>query len=330
LPSTHQLLKKVQPLFEESRRSEPGYLRPKKRRLPDIYVSRDQLPRALDAANKLFLALEREGYRVAYAPTDRSYYRQSLDEREKEKGDRYQRDGWGPCRATVVSVGTVLFGLTLYELSEHVEVEYSKGGYVRISEKERARKQRLRGRFGSDWTHMEDLPSGRLALKAYSGYSGTTWERTWAEKKPGEIDAWAARIIRKLKAAAPAVAKQVEEARHRAEVRHQKWLEEKAEREKRETAQRRLDAQAASREGLLKAIDSWAAARKIEDFFADVEVRITGLDEADRAVASERLALAREMVGEVDALAALRRWMSPEELFESEDGSWWSKWRYRH
>ncbi|HEX7622273.1 MAG TPA: hypothetical protein VF400_01790, partial [Anaeromyxobacteraceae bacterium] len=61
VPERHPLLCQVQPLFEKARPSssysgDADYLRPYKKSLPDIFVSKEQLPRALELANKLYWA----------------------------------------------------------------------------------------------------------------------------------------------------------------------------------------------------------------------------------------------------------------------------------
>ena len=73
------------------------------------------------------------------------------------------RETWSPARITGVDIGAVFFGLTLYEISESVEVRYVDGKYVRLSEDPLSTKGR-RPR-ASDWTTNRDMPSGRLALR---------------------------------------------------------------------------------------------------------------------------------------------------------------------
>src|SRR5262249_17048429 len=63
----HRLVANVRELFEAGRLSEVGYLRPFKRNLVDIFVSRETLSYALDTANELFQAFEARGHRVTLA-----------------------------------------------------------------------------------------------------------------------------------------------------------------------------------------------------------------------------------------------------------------------
>lgn len=58
----------MQPLFEKARpdrrySSAPQYLRPYKKTLPDIFITKELLPRA-DLANDLYRALTAHGHRV--------------------------------------------------------------------------------------------------------------------------------------------------------------------------------------------------------------------------------------------------------------------------
>ena len=68
-PMRHQLVANVREFFEAGRLSEVGYLRPFKRNLVDVFVSRETLSSALDTANELFQAFEGHDYRVALAST---------------------------------------------------------------------------------------------------------------------------------------------------------------------------------------------------------------------------------------------------------------------
>ncbi len=64
---------------------EEGYLKPWKRILVDVYVSKEALERALEMANTLFLALERRGHSVTMAPTGSRYPRADLSIWEEGK-----------------------------------------------------------------------------------------------------------------------------------------------------------------------------------------------------------------------------------------------------
>ena len=92
------------------------FLRPYKRSIPDIYVTKTSLERALEVANAPFLTLERHGYRVMLAPSSQTYHRPDLDYREEPTGQWVDYHKCQPARPTVTFIGTVAIGLTLYEL----------------------------------------------------------------------------------------------------------------------------------------------------------------------------------------------------------------------
>ena len=98
----HPLIVGAREHFHGLRESDTGYLRPTKRRVVDLFDSRDTLDRALDTANILFLALEDRGHRVGYAPLDQHLRRPAIEEGSKGRSDPYGRGSWGPERATVV------------------------------------------------------------------------------------------------------------------------------------------------------------------------------------------------------------------------------------
>jgi hypothetical protein len=294
------------------------YPRPYKKLIPDIVVSAASLDRALEVANLLFLAMQRRGYEVTLAPSDGYYHRPILNHRDIPRGPlaEYGDHGWRPGRLTVVFVGTVAIGLTIYEVSEYVEIERINDRYVR-KDTLPPRKQRTPSR--TDWVHKEDMPSGRFALRAYSPYSGVSWQQNWREKTPGDLPAQAPAIMRALTKAAPDIAERVADASRKAEIerlareaQHREWL-------KAERARKRGEAHKASRANLDLAIEHWSRVRQIEEFLADVERRLPTLPIDQRAAVADRLARARSMIGETDAMRQLVDWKTPEELYEPED-----------
>lgn len=78
----HLLVSGVRDLFSKGKVIGSGYLRLSQRRLVDVVVSEPMLDDALDMANALFLRLEAAGYRVMLAPSDCTYSRASVEERD--------------------------------------------------------------------------------------------------------------------------------------------------------------------------------------------------------------------------------------------------------
>ena len=167
--------------FLRGRVADSGHLRPSRRRLPDLYVSQEALERALTLASALFWELEARGYRVVLAASGEGR-RPELDERKDrpKRRDGYENSygKWAPDRPTVVYVGTVPIGLTIFEQSEQTEVQYVDGKYIPVTKLPPTKR---RGYQPPAWTHYRDLVSGRLCLRASSAHGQATWEQHWEE-----------------------------------------------------------------------------------------------------------------------------------------------------
>ncbi len=317
-PSRHPLVSGAREHFDAARVSDDGYLKPLKRCLVDVYVTREILPRALETANELFLTLQERGHRVMFAPFSERYHCADLDEREHPDGMRWQRS-WRPDRPTLVFIGTVAIGLTLFEPSEHVEVKWVDGKRVRVGSPPAGRRPTPHALAG--YTSKHDMPSGRLGLRAYSPYPRAPWDRQWKEDEAGKLLRRFASIAEELESAAPTIAKRVEEGERQAEVERKRaeaerleWQRRMEEERRQEVLRRRAQAIEESRKDLLRAADAWAQARQVEAFLADAERRTVALErEADRTAAAAQLQRAREVFGRVDSLSLLRSWRRPED-----------------
>lgn len=311
-PSQHSLIIGARALFEAGRLSyEADYLKPAKRNLVDLAVSKTGLDKALSFATELFLSLGDKGHRVVLAPNGEYFYRAEVDEHEVPEKKRGYNNLWSPGRCTVVYIGTVAIGLTIIEMSEEVEVRYVNGEYVR----EQDYVPPKRGRYASDhsWTTKKDFPTGRLCLQAYSPYPRTKWVNHWRETKSHDLGSQIKKIIKELEVAAVIVARLAEEGERQAELERRQW-EAQQEQWRREEAER-LAAKALkdSRENLLRIINVWAESNRIEQFFLDAERRTANLSDNERLKVLERLKRARELVGSVDVLEHFMVWRSPDE-----------------
>jgi hypothetical protein len=86
-PGTHSLLVNAKAHFERARPDSDGsYVRPYKRNVVDIFVSRDALERATETANTLFLALEDAGQHVVLAPEDYRHRRTTFGRARRMTG----------------------------------------------------------------------------------------------------------------------------------------------------------------------------------------------------------------------------------------------------
>jgi hypothetical protein len=167
LPEQHPLIQDTHLSFDEGRETSSGYLRPSKRLMVDVIASKQTCRRALDVANELFLLFEERGHEVTFERKGLFLRRYAVDEHEKGGRDRYYSGLWCPARNTIVSIGTVLIGLTIFKMSENVEVKYQDGKYTRVTELPVKKSKRYES---YSWTSMHDLPSGRLYVQAYSPY----------------------------------------------------------------------------------------------------------------------------------------------------------------
>lgn len=306
----HPLLQGVQEHFEAGRESDEGYLKPAKKLLPDLVVSKNTLPRALEIANDLFCLLENQGCQVTLGPRDQSLTRSDIEERERGGGERHYSRLWSPARPTVVFIGTLAIGLTLFEMTEEVEVRWKDGKYVRVTELPVPKHKRY---AQYDWTHKQAMTSGRICLQAYSPYYKANWQKQWRETKQGDLPGKLASIVREFKREAPAIAKLVEMAEQQIQLERQRWEEMQQQWRLEEAERRHAQAIKTSREDLFSIIAAWAQAKQIEDFFKDAELRAADLSDNHQAAILDRLKQARELLGGVDALQRFVSWKSPEE-----------------
>lgn len=312
-PKQHPLLAGAKELFEAAGRvSFSGdYLKPSKRLLLDLAVTKSGLDKALSFANALFLRLEESGHRVVIAPNGEHLNRAAVDERENPSRTHHYNNLWSPGRITVVYIGTVAIGLTIIEMSEELEARNVNGIYVPV--RNHGLPKRTKGIFDSNWTLTHDFPTGRLCLQAYSPYYGAEWKKQWRETNSAPLDNKISAVVTELEEVSAEIARMVEEERKRADAdrrrRDAEWEEYKRQEEEREAA----EALRESGDELIKIIERWAESKRIEQFFAEVEQDMAELDGSTRAQLLDRLRSARELIGGTDALAQFMAWKLPAE-----------------
>ena len=313
-PTHHALVEDAIKHFKAGRFThELGYIKPDKRKLIDLAVTDKTLERALEFANKLFLSFEERGYRVAFSKGGYRFGRAGFELREiPEKRQSYYYDRlWYPYRCTLVYVGTVAIGLTIFETTEEIKVRYVNGKYIREEDYVPPK----RG-YDHSWSTTENYPTGRLRLQAYSPYRCVEWTFQWKETTKRDLLKQVNSIVRTLKKEAVEIARLVEEAEHRAELESQEW-ERQAEQRRLEDARRRaIQAEKDSLEELKQVIDAWGEVNRIEQFFRDAETHAARLDCEEKNHVLDRLKLAREMIGRIDALDYFRHWRTPDERLE--------------
>lgn len=310
-PARHSLIAEARSHFENVEETDGGYLKPTKKLMVDLITSSPTVDRALAVANELFLLLEDRGHHVMIAPRDRVFRRAEFDEREESRSINHYPRLWQPYRSTVVFIGTVAIGLTLFEMSEEVEAKWVDGKYVRASELPVPKRRSWA--YSNDWISKHDFASGRLCLQAYSPYHDTTWKQQWRETKSVNLKTRLKTIARELTKAATVIAEQVTEAERRAEIRRIEW-EAQQERWRREREeQRRKDAIRESREELYAIIQEWGKAKRIEGFFSEVEQFAQELNDGERQSLTSRLQEARAQMLGPNALKRFLAWKSAEE-----------------
>lgn len=313
-PSQHPLLIGVARHFEVGRvrkHSSEDYVRPYKRNLVDILCSKDCVPRALAVTNKLFLALEDRGWRVTFGPSDRAYSRRGLNHREgeKEASDTdypYWGDA-GPVRPTIVLVHGVAIGLSIFEVSESVEMRYAGGEreYVRVGSAE----DRTLPRRAHDWTTHRWLPCGRLGLHAYAPGGSIRWERYWREKKGGNLSSMFEEIATELEQQAPVIKALMTKAQEESAENERRREIERRERAKKEEERLKVEAEKARFETFKKQLEQWRFTNDARAFVAEQKelVKSRGLRISREGPLEEWVDWILARADEADPLAKLRK-----------------------
>ncbi len=313
-PARHPLLAGALEHFLHSgvsRYDDEKYLRPYKRNLVDVLSSQECVKQALDAASALFLTLEERGHRVVLAPSDARYARMGLTHRDGEpkvSDDNYRHAGrGGPAKPTLVFIDTVAIGLSIFELSEEVEVRYIGGepGYARVGSPE----DRAAPRRPHDWTTRQWLVSGRLGVHAYAPYSAIRWERYWREKKAGELSTMFVAIANHLESEAPTIVTLLEKEAVEAEERKRKWEIERREMEQKEAERRRIAREAEREKEIVETISKWRMARDVRAHVAEIHalVKDADLTITEGSGADQDLKWALAYADRIDPLASWRK-----------------------
>ncbi len=118
---------------------------------------------------------------------------------------------------------------------------------------------------------------------------------------------------KELEKASEIIARLVEEGERQAEIERRKWEVQKEQWRREESERLAAKALQESREQLFQIIKAWREATSIENFFKEAEKRAASLSDDKRFKMLERLRLAREMIGSVEALEHFLTWRSPAE-----------------
>jgi len=310
-PAIHGLVREAYEHFKNVRDSSSAYLKPYKKLTIDLIVSKDKLERGLSITSQFYLLLEALGHHVRIAPYGQYIHRAEVDERENTKPQRYYSDLWSPYRPTVVYIQDVVIGLTIFEISEEVELGYLNGEYIPIAQYWQHPK--VKNKSVHTWTTKKDIPSGRLCIQAYSTHPGTKWLKQWRESKPGEFSKTLKSIVSELCNSVDEISHATQIAKQEAEERQRQW-DIQREKDRREAEEKRQAKNLkVSRDELFNIIETWAEVKRIDEFFKDAHLRTADLSEGDRQIIESRLTEARKLLGTLDALERFRMWKSPQE-----------------
>jgi hypothetical protein len=306
------------------------YLKTLKRSTLDVHISRAELDRGLAVLNRILVDLERCGY-----PVEIAWVREPVQwvdfkpHDPKKSGLCHPWDWWSPWNPTVIRLGTLAIGLSFYEIMEEVLAKEVKGKWIPVGD---APVPTTKRGVPTIRTQTRNMPGGRLAVRAYSPYPGAPWEQFWCEAKRGEWESNPPSIVRTLEMAAPAIADLVEKAWSKHEEDQRRWEAERKAWEVREALARQEEARIQeinrrekalrkSQEELMEIVKGWARAKRVEAFFSEILSKCSeagGMNQGEvpsmsNERLSERIGLARNLLGGTDALVRFLGWRTPEE-----------------
>jgi hypothetical protein len=322
--------------FQESPYSS-DFLKTLKRSTLDVHISRAELDRGMAVMNAILVGLERCGYPVEIAGAREPVQWVDFKPKDpKKSGLCYPSNWWNPWPPTIVRIGTLAIGLSFFEIMEEVLVKEVKNKWIPVGDDPIPTTKRG---VPTIRTQTRNMPGGRLAVRAYSPYPGAPWEQFWCEVKRGEWASAPPSIVRILELAAPTIADLVEKAWKKHEEDQRRWeVECKARKEMEALARqeearikeikRREKAFQKSQEELMNIVKEWARAKRVEGFFSEILSKCSeagGMNKEEGSSMSnerlsERIGLARNLLGGTNALVRFLAWRTPEErISEGED-----------
>lgn len=302
--------------FTSGRVAGDGYLKPMKRNLPDLVVTEPTLHRAATILQKIATRFRDQKHRISVACGETGFTRKALtDEQGRLKRSIFETNTiWSPGRPTVVFIGEVAIGLTIYEQTVEKEMVYIDGQSLPVHEARILNPGLWDRRTKTTYTKsVLPAPSGRLCLKAYSPYYRVEWAQTWTEddlRLSKQIDEIASSLI----ATASDLKVLVSEENKKAEEEHEQWQVARAIFQAEQQRSVIEKARQESLKSLLKIIDRWSESKKVDDFFDDIIARSASLTERERSEILAKVKDARELIDSPDSTEALRLWDSPPPL----------------
>lgn len=298
--------------FTSGRVAGDGYLKPAKRNLPDLVVTEPTLQRAASVLLKLATCFRETDHRISIACGESGFTRKVLgDEEGRLKRSVFETNIWAPARPTLVFIGEVAIGLTVYEATVEKEMVYIDGQYVPVKEA-KVLKPGLWDRKTKTFYRRsaQRVASKRLCLRAYSPYGRVDWARTWIEDKVSllkQLDDIVLALVDRAKTLAP----QIAEADRQAVEERKRWDAEHAIATARYERSMIIRAREDSLNNLLKIIAKWSSDRKLQDFFDDIATRSVGLDGDALAELLAKVQEAESLLSRSNSVEALMSWAPP-------------------
>jgi len=298
--------------FTSGRVAGDGYLKPAKRNLPDLVVTEPTLQRAASVLLKLANCFRETNYRISIACGESGFTRKALgDEEGRLKRSVFETNIWAPARPTMVFIGEVAIGPTIYEATVEKEMVYLDGQYLPVKEA-KAIKPALWDRKTKTFYRRstQRVASKRLCLRAYSPYGRVDWARTWTEDKASllkQLDG----IVLALVDRAKILGLQIAEADRQAAEERKRWDAERAVAKVLYERSLIIQAREDSLRNLLKIIDKWSSDRKLQDFFDDIATRSVDMNREARAELLVKVEEAKCLLESSDSIEALMSWVSP-------------------
>lgn len=308
-PTAHPLLANARPLFLAGSVTISGdYLKPSKRLLPDLQVTKATLDPALELINALFLACERRGHRVTLASIGEQISRLAPDTRDKPDRRPFHNNLWSPCRNTVIYVTGTPIGLTLFEITESTEMTYVNGKYVR--KQDRVAPKSFRSHV-EGWTSMQEIPCGRLCLQAYASYYDSQWNRQWKEARQGEFLTTIAALVGNIERCQPEADSAIQTGRQRAESEKRRLDAMFAKQKMEQEETKRLKAIADSRNELMTVLNLSEQHDRLARFISKIEAEALQTDAHNRLRLQTWITEARKLIGKDSTLSTFMGWRPP-------------------
>lgn len=306
----HSLIEGIEPLFNAGREThQVKFLKPSKRNLPDIQVSRSGLPAALAFANALFNAFERRGHRVVLASNDARMSRPEIDIRDVPSKQPFHEDLWHPGRQTVAYLGDIPVGLIIYEVAEATLMRYAGNSvYVRESEVKAGKFGR---KYDRNWTSTHYLPTRLFCLIAYSSHYGSKWSNTWKETSLGKFQRQAVSLVKELEAFKPAA----QAARDQGKLDYDRRMLEHEEHTRRRAEEAIVKRKAAETQESLAALVTFIEAVERTDrfnrAFQMIREMASSLDKGAVEAIETKIEIARRMLEQAPKIETFLNWRPP-------------------